>query len=349
MNEDVSLELKFGDLCHDTLAENMPHELSFDENKDYETWRAQVKEKLSELLRMKIIEKNACPFNMKIEEDIQMDGYRRIRFVFESEKNAFVPCYLCIPDTGKEKYPLVIAQQGHSTGFHNSIGIKKYPEDENYHPRGQFALQAVKNGYAALAIENRGMGERKTYRRNDGGLMCAYQGLSAIVLGRTTIGERIWDVSKALDLVGENFPQIDMDKIAMTGNSGGGTLTYYAGCMEDRIKIVAPSCGFCTFEQSILLVYHCACNYIPDMYKYFDMQDVACLIAPKRLGVLAGETDWPFRIAGVKDGYKTIEKIYEKAGVPDRCHLFVKDVGHYWTGTVEWDAINQMAKEEGWF
>ena len=85
MNEDVSLELKFGDLCHDTLAENMPHELSFDENKDYETWRAQVKEKLSELLRMKIIEKNVCPFNMKIEEDIQMDGYRRIRFVFESE------------------------------------------------------------------------------------------------------------------------------------------------------------------------------------------------------------------------------------------------------------------------
>ena len=62
MNDDVSLELKFGDLCHDTLAETMPHELSFDENKDYDTWRKQ-------------------------------DGYRRIRFVFESEKDAFVPCY----------------------------------------------------------------------------------------------------------------------------------------------------------------------------------------------------------------------------------------------------------------
>ena len=48
-------------------------------------------------------------------------------------------------------------------------------------------------------------------------------------------------------------------------------------------------------------------------------------------------------------GYETIEKIYEKAGCPDKCHLFVKDVGHYWTGTFEWEAINQMAKEEGWF
>ena len=34
MNDDVSLELKFGDLCHDTLAENMPQELGFDEKQD---------------------------------------------------------------------------------------------------------------------------------------------------------------------------------------------------------------------------------------------------------------------------------------------------------------------------
>ena len=93
MNDDVSLELKFGDLCHDTLADTMPHELSFAVNKDYETWRKQVKPKLSQLLRMDNIKPIACPPNMKIEEDIQMDGYRRIRFVFESEKDAFVPCY----------------------------------------------------------------------------------------------------------------------------------------------------------------------------------------------------------------------------------------------------------------
>lgn len=167
-----------GDLCHDGLMKTMEHALAFDEKRDYAEWKEQVREKLSELLRIKQIEKNACPLNMEIEEDIMLDGYRCIRFVFESEKGAFVPCYLCIPDTGKEKYPVAITLQGHSSGFHNSVGIKKYEKDESYHPRGQFALQAVKNGYAALSLELRAIGERKTGRTNADVLMCANTSLT---------------------------------------------------------------------------------------------------------------------------------------------------------------------------
>ena len=85
---------------------------------------------------------------------------------FESEKGEFVPCYLLIPDTGKEKYPVAITLQGHSTGFHNSIGVVKYEQDEAYQPRGQFAIQTVKNGFIALAIEQRGMGERRPSARH---------------------------------------------------------------------------------------------------------------------------------------------------------------------------------------
>ena len=43
--------------------------------------------------------------------------------MFESENDSFVPCYLLIPDTSKEKYPVAITLQGHTTGFHNSVGI----------------------------------------------------------------------------------------------------------------------------------------------------------------------------------------------------------------------------------
>ena len=337
-----------GDLCHDELTKSMKHKLAFDETADYEKWKAQVRDKLTELIRIKQIEENACPLAMEIEEDVVMDGYRRIRFVFESEKGAFVPCYLCIPTTGREKYPVAITLQGHSSGFHNSIGIKKYEKDEGYHPRGQFALQAVKNGYAALALELRGIGERKTYRRKDDVLMCAYQALSAFELGRTTIGERVWDVSRAIDLL-VNFKQLDLDKILITGNSGGGTLSYYAACMDERIKCVAPSCAFCSFETSILRVYHCACNYIPDIYKWFEMQDLACLIAPRPLAILAGTQDWAFPIYGVEEGYKTVQKIYEKVGARENCTLAPKDMEHYWEGVYEWEVINEMTTKMGWW
>ncbi len=335
-----------GDLCHDELVKSIKPELSFNENADYYKWKEKVREKLIELIRIKEIEKNVCDPKLEIEEDVIIDDYRRIRFTFESEVGAIVPCYLCVP-LAEKKYPVAITLQGHSSGFHNSVGIKKYEQDESYHPRGQFGLQAVKNGYASLCIELRGIGERKTYRRNDGALMCAYQALSAIQLGRTTIGERVWDVSRAIDLL-SNFPALDLDKIFITGNSGGGTLTYYATCLDERIKFCAPSCAFCSFEASILRVYHCGCNYIPDMYKWFEMQDLACLIAPRPMTILAGKEDWAFPFYGVQEGYKTVQKIYEKEGVPNNCKLVAKEMDHYWEGVVEWKAINEAINKMGW-
>ena len=158
-----------GDLCHDGLVKTMEHALAFDEKRDYAEWKEQVREKLSELLRIKQIEKNACPLNMEIEEDIMLDGYRRIRFVFESEKGAFVPCYLCIPDTGKEKYPVAITLQGHSSGFHNSIGIKKYEKDESLSSPWSVCVASGKERLCGAFAGT--SGNRRT---KDGAYKCGY-------------------------------------------------------------------------------------------------------------------------------------------------------------------------------
>ena len=149
-----------GILCHDFLTENMQPQLSYNSRKNYSKWKKDLKEKFIETLGIDIIKANECEPNLEIESEEQKDGYRQIRFSFYSEVGAVVPCYLLIPDLNKEKYPVVITLQGHSTGFHNSVGIVKYPEDEKKQPRTQFAVQAVKEGYVALAIEQRGRGER---------------------------------------------------------------------------------------------------------------------------------------------------------------------------------------------
>ena len=122
-----------GNRCHEVLIDKMKPELSFDPSKDYGAWREKVREKLLELLGMERIEANACELKMQIERDEQKGGYRLIRFVFESEPSAHVPCYVLIPDTKKEKYPLAICLQGHTTGFHNSIG-EKLTEDSKIPP-----------------------------------------------------------------------------------------------------------------------------------------------------------------------------------------------------------------------
>lgn len=343
------------EISHDLLIAKMQPRLRYDPTCDYDEWKKAIREKFIELTGLDEIEKNACPLNVQIEWEEQKEGYKLVRFTFESEVGEIVPCYLLVPDTGKEKYPVAITLHGHSTGFHTCIGETKYEGDEKNLPRVALALQAVRNGFAALAIEQRGMGERRSprsYGKNNEYYprphACAFPSLTAITLGRTILAERVWDVSKAIDAITAHFPVCDMDKILITGNSGGGTASYYAACFDERIKLSVPSCSFSPYKTSILDIEHCACNYIPFAYKYFDMQDLACMIAPRELVVVTGQKDDIFPIEGVRRGFETVRKIYAASGVDHKCRLIETPMHHWWCVDIVWNAINEECQKLGW-
>ena len=336
------------DITHEKIWQNMRPVLSDRAGKDYTIWREEIRQKLIELTGIEAIEKNACPLNVQVEWEREEESYRLIRFTFDSEVGETVPCYLVVPKTGKEKYPVAITLQGHSTGAHNSIGEVRYEEDKGYQPRGAFALQAAENGFVALVIEQRGMGERKPSRPNRGSNMnCQYAVNVALLLGRTILAERMWDVHKAIDAL-SFFSVCDLDKIMITGSSGGGTASYYAACYDERIKLAAPNCSFCPYPESILDIWHCSCNYIPSAYKWFDMQDLSALIAPRRLLVVAGEVDDIFPIQGVERGFGVVQEIYTAAGAADNCRLVKTPKGHYWCVDIMWPAILEECKKLGW-
>ena len=341
--------LFFGEPCHDILIQKGTQALAFDPVCDFSQWRESIRHKLYELTGLYAIEQNEAPNpELCVEYEEQKEGYTEIRFSFASEIGTRVPCYLLIPDTGKEKYPVAITLQGHSTGFHNSVGKIKFEKDKTYQPRGQFGLQAVANGYISLCIEQRGMGERRpTCPSRKGAQMCSYTALTAFMMGRTVLGERMFDVHKAIDVL-SNFPKCDLEKILITGNSGGGTATYYSACYDERIKLAVPSCAFCPYRESILSIHHCSCNYIPNAYTQFEMQDLACLIAPRPLAIIAGQQDQIFPIEGVRRGFKTVKSIYTAAGVPDACRLIETPREHWWCVDLVWETINAEAEKLGW-
>ncbi|MBR2322200.1 MAG: acetylxylan esterase [Clostridia bacterium] len=329
-----------GDSCHELLLDSQKQLLAYNDQSDFFAWRENLKEKFIELIGVKEIEKNACPISVEIEEEIEFETYKRIRFTFESEKGSVVPCYLLIPKNTSEKPPLVITLQGHTTGFHNSIGVPKYEEDYVKIERNSFAVQAVERGYVALAIEQRAMGERKTnIHEPDKIRMCAFQALTAFELGRTLVGERVWDVSKAIDAMSFFSDLVDLDKIIITGNSGGGTASFYSAIYDKRIKICAPSCAFASYKMSIMKLYHCACNYIPGALKWFDMGDLTALVAPRQLTIFAGEKDIIFPLTSVKSAFDTAEKIYGKVGAKENVKLITHPYGHLWEPELIWQAI----------
>ena len=337
------------DVLHEQLFLNKPL-LAFDENYDYESWKMTVKDKYREILGLDVIEENSCPIEVDIEEQVEFDDYTRIRYTFESEPGCVVPCYLLIPKNDeREKIPVCICMQGHTTGFHHSIGVAKYEGDQEMidNKNTTVGLTAVKHGYIALCIEQRGMGERTTPSEKRGRQLrcgCYHTAMTALLLGRTLIGERVWDISKAIDSL-SFFERADLDKIVLTGNSGGGTATYYAGCYDKRIKLVVPSCAVAAYRDSIGAMWHCSCNYLPGAARYFDMGELACLIEPRKLFVFNGIYDAIFPEGAGDEVYGVIERIYKKAGVADNCKLVKCETDHFYSADKVFAEIDKAVAE----
>ena len=342
---------KYGDACHDYLVQKTKGKLSYQKDCDFAFWKQQVAQKLKELLGMDVIGENACPVSFQIEKTLEYDTYRFYQFSYISEKENAVPAYLLIPKQEKKTYPLAIVLQGHTTGYHISIGEAKYDIDEQWFPDSCFALQAVEKGFAALCIEQRGMGITRSHRYpGPGGVhQCSFTAMTAINMGRTVIGERVWDVSRGIDALTEMaLPEIDLNRIMILGNSGGGTVSFYAACLDQRIGYAAPGCSLCSYRGSIMTILHCVCNNIPGASRYFEMEDLSCLIAPRHLTVLTGELDDIFPLEEVKASYQTIEDIYAHAGVPENCKLTVMPKGHHWCPDVAWQTILDTKTQMGW-
>jgi cephalosporin-C deacetylase-like acetyl esterase len=233
--------------------------------------------------------------------------------------------------------------------MHISLGRPKSDSDAQMVKEGDrdFAVQAVREGYAALVMEQRCFGERADSRTQDirhNPSSCHHASMVALLLGRTMIGERAWDVSRAIDAISE-FPEIDSSRIAVMGNSGGGTISYFAACLEPRIFITMPSCYVCSFRQSITQIDHCADNYIPGFLRWFDLDDIACLIAPRPLVVVAGATDPIFPLDGVRAAYDTIQQIYSRAGAAGNCRLVIGEGGHRYYAAQSWPVFRELS---GW-
>ena len=221
------------------------------------------------------------------------------------------------------------------------MGRPKFAGDENTIKGGDrdFVVRAVKEGVCAIALEQRCFGECGGTPK---GPDCHVSSMSAIINGRTTIGERALDTSTVIDAIIEHFDFLDTDNIALMGNSGGGTATFYTACLDERIKLAVPSCAVCTYKHSIAAMKHCVCNFVPNIANYFDMGDLAGMIAPRKLVVVNGKNDDIFPEPGVIESFEIIKSLYAAAGVPDNCALVTGNGGHRFYADDAWPVMHKM-------
>lgn len=327
---------------YNVVASVVP-EFRYDGKLEFSVWQKAAREKLKSLLGMDKLEPCEPMFNIEYKKE--NDEFTEYRFTIQSEKNYFFPAVVRVP-IGMEsgKHPVMICLQGHSNGMHISLGEPKYPGDEDCINSGDrdFCVRAVKEGYIAVAMEQRNFGECNGM--DEPGINCYQSSMRALLCGRTTIGERVWDVSRCIDALLANFTNIDPERICLMGNSGGGTATYYAACIDERICLAMPSCAVCSFDNSIAYIRHCSCNFIPNIANYFDMGDLGGLIAPRKLVVVHGMLDRDFKADGVFKSFDLIKNAYETAGVPDNCILVSGQEGHRFYADIAWPNVHKLMK-----
>jgi dienelactone hydrolase len=262
------------------------------------------------------------------------------KVVFTSEPNADVPAYFSVPKAGSPPYPVMICLQGHSGGMYNDIAVSEDDETTPIDVPGDrdFTFFALRNGFAALAMEQRSFGERKERAQERAAQGCTDSAMHALMLGRTLAGERTYDVDRAIDFL-ETRPEVDPSRVGCMGNSGGGTITLYASAMLPRLAFAMPSCSFCTFRDSIMAIHHCPDNYLPGILRWADMGDIQGLFAPKPLVIVVGQEDTIFPIDGARQVYEQVERIYAAAGAPDKCRLVVGPEGHRFYGQQAYEAL----------
>ena len=329
------------------VVKNVKPSMAYDGSMPLSQWQPMACEKLKDLLGLPLA---CCDADYTVLKETKNEEYTRIDFEFQSEPGYYVPCTLLIPANLQGPAPVAICLQGHSTGKHISLGEAKYEGDKPNTGGRNIAIQAVQQGFCAIALEQRYMGscgQPDGEPRTAASACCGpFTAMASLLLGRTMIGERVWDISRLIDLIEERFTDIiDPKKVICMGNSGGGTATFYAACMDPRIYMAISSCAVCTYDASIMALYHCNCNYIPGVRSYFNMGDLGCLIAPRRLVVVCGDEDAYFPLEGVKESFRVIQQGYKDAGKEDRCRLVIGKGGHQFYPEDAWPVAKELMEK----
>ena len=263
-----------------------------------------------------------APLKPVITGVLERDGIRVEKLYFESLPGYYVTAALFLPAGRKGKLPAIIYCSGHSnSGFRS----KSYQ---------LMMLNLVKKGFAVLAFDPIGQGERRQYmgdelRKSFGPTQeHSYPGSQHFLLGRSPAYYFIWDGIRAVDYL-YTRNDIDTARIGITGRSGGGTQTAYIAACDQRVKAAAPECYITSFEKLLMTrgPQDAEQNFAGSIAKGLDMGDLLLCFAPRPLLMVTTTRDI-FNIQGARDVFKETKQAYSFLGKTGDINIVEDDAAH---------------------
>lgn len=264
-------------------------------------WQNDVRSQLARLLKIDDLlrDRHRIAINPSVVGSSTEYGYETRRVEITSTPDRQIAVIVTTPANTSAPCPAVVCIHGHG-----GTGESVHQADSIY--KG-FAAQLAARGFVTIAAN---VGQHEVYE-----------------VGRTLMGERLWDLMRSVDLLG-SMPEVDANRIGCGGLSLGGEMAMWLGAMETRVKATV-SAGFLT-RMDQMEENHCMCWKFDGLREIVDFADIYGLIAPRALQCQIGErepeTDFPPTIA--RAVLPEIAAVYEDLGAPASVELVVHGGAH---------------------
>src|SRR5690606_24861587 len=159
----------------------------------------------------------------------------------------------------------------------------------------------------------------------------SYLGRQCFLTGTSAARYFTWDGIRALDYL-ESRPEVDPERLGVTGISGGGTQTSYIAAVDQRVRAAAPAnyiCGFHRLFESIG-PQDAEQNFFAGVANGIDHADFLEARAPRPTLVVATTRDF-FSIQGARETVAEASKAFEALGELDHLVIVEDDYGHGYT------------------
>jgi len=248
------------------------------------------------------------------------------KLCFQSLPHLYVTADLYLPKPLLKPVPTVLYLCGHTEVVSNGVS---YGNKTAYQHHG---IWFARNGYVCLIVDTLQYGEILGHHRGtyDEG---AWWWNSR---GYTPAAVETWDAIRALDYL-DSRPEVDTNRIGVTGRSGGGAYSWFLAAVDDRVKVIAPVAGMGDLKsycEEGTVDDHCDCMFFINTYRW-DYPVLAALCAPRPLLLADTDADEYFPLDGVLHVRDMVKRIYDLYGASTNFGLVIAPGPHKDTQDVQ--------------
>ena len=252
---------------------------------------------------------------------LEGDGFTVENLHYQSSPGLYVTGNLYLPADRKkgEKFPAVLYVCGH--GRVKKGGVS-FGNKVHYHHHGAWF---ARNGYVCLTIDTIQLGEIEgthhgTYSKN----MWWW-----VSRGYTPAGVEAWNGMRGIDYL-QSRPEVDPDRVGVTGRSGGGAYSWWIAALDERVKAAVPVAGITSMRNHVIdgcVEGHCDCMYQVNS-KRWDFAMISSLVAPRALLISNTDKDRIFPLDGVLEVHEKTRKLYGLLGADGKLGLHITEGPH---------------------